>query len=71
MVIFGTLLTTLNKPMFAASGWVYASYGTVATVYWVTFAKVRVVRVIGLAVKAVAHSASDPCLQAGAGLQLL
>ena len=41
MVIFGTLLTTLNKPMFAASGWVYASYGTVATVYWVTFAKVR------------------------------
>ena len=41
MVIFGTLLTTLNKPMFAASGWVYASYGTVATVYWVTFAKVQ------------------------------
>ena len=40
MVIFGTMLTTLNKPMFAASGWVYASYGTVATVYWVTSAKV-------------------------------
>lgn len=41
MVIFGTALTTLNKPMFAASGWVYASYGTIATAYWVTSAKVR------------------------------
>ena len=36
MVIFGTLLTTINKPMFALSGAVYASYGTVATLYWVT-----------------------------------
>ena len=36
MIIFGTLLTTLNKPMFAATGVVYASFGTVATLYWVT-----------------------------------
>ena len=36
MVIFGTLLTTLNKPMFALSGWVFASFGTVATLYWIT-----------------------------------
>ena len=36
MVIFGTLLTTLNKPMFAMSGYVYAAFGTVATLYWVT-----------------------------------
>ena len=36
MVIFGTLLTTLNKPMFALSGYVYAAFGTVATLYWVT-----------------------------------
>lgn len=41
MVIFGTLLTTLNKPMFAASGWVYGTYGTIACAYWVTSAKVR------------------------------
>ncbi|KAK9803095.1 hypothetical protein WJX73_000936 [Symbiochloris irregularis] len=40
MVIFGTLLTTINKPMFALSGAVYATYGTVATVYWVTAGKV-------------------------------
>ena len=36
MIIFGTLLTTLNKPMFAASGAIYASFGTVVTLYWVT-----------------------------------
>lgn len=36
MVLIGTLLTTINKPMFALSGAVYAAYGTVATVYWVT-----------------------------------
>ena len=36
MVIFGTLLTTLNKPMFALSGYVYMSFGTVATLYWIT-----------------------------------
>ena len=41
MVIFGTLLTTINKPMFAASGWVYATLGTSACLYWITFAKVR------------------------------
>ena len=41
MVIFGTLLTTINKPMFAASGAVYASYGTAATLYWVTAGQVR------------------------------
>ena len=41
LVIFGTLLTTLNKPMFAGSGYIYATYGTVATLYWVTAAKVR------------------------------
>lgn len=39
MVIFGTLLTTINKPMFALSGAIYASYGTVATLYWVTAGK--------------------------------
>lgn len=31
MVIFGTLLTTINKPMFAASGAVYAGFGASAT----------------------------------------
>ena len=36
MVLVGTLLTTLNKPMFALSGWVYATFGTVATLYWIT-----------------------------------
>ena len=36
MVIFGTLLTTLNKPMFALSGYVFATFGTVATLYWIT-----------------------------------
>ena len=36
MIIFGTLLTTLNKPMFAMSGYVYATFGTVITLYWVT-----------------------------------
>ena len=36
MIIFGTLLTTLNKPMFAASGFMYATFGTVVTLYWVT-----------------------------------
>ena len=36
MIIFGTLLTTLNKPMFAVTGAVYASFGTVITLYWVT-----------------------------------
>lgn len=40
MVLVGTLLTTLNKPMFAASGWIYASFGTVATLYWITAGKV-------------------------------
>lgn len=40
MVIFGTLLTTINKPMFAMSGYVYASFGTVACLYWVTAGKV-------------------------------
>lgn len=40
MIIFGTLLTTINKPMFAASGYVFASFGTVTCLYWVTFAKV-------------------------------
>ena len=40
MVIFGTLLTTLNKPMFAASGWVFAWSGSVGTAYWITSAKV-------------------------------
>ena len=39
LVIFGTLLTTLNKPMFAASGYVFATFGTVATLYWITAAK--------------------------------
>ncbi len=40
MVILGTVLTTLAKPMFAASGAVYAGLGTVACLYWITFAKV-------------------------------
>lgn len=40
MIIFGTLLTTINKPMFALSGHVFASFGTVVCLYWVTFAKV-------------------------------
>ncbi|KAK9839281.1 hypothetical protein WJX81_005580 [Elliptochloris bilobata] len=40
MIIFGTVLTTLNKPMFAGSGAVYAAFGTVATLYWVTAGKV-------------------------------
>lgn len=40
MIIFGTLLTTINKPMFAASGYVFATFGTVVCLYWVTFAKV-------------------------------
>lgn len=39
MVIFGTLLTTLNKPMFALSGYFYASFGVTATLYWVTAGK--------------------------------
>ncbi len=38
-MIFGTLLTTLNKPMFAASGYVFATFGTVSTLYWITAAK--------------------------------
>ena len=41
LVIFGTLLTTLNKPMFAGSGYVFTTFGTVATLYWITAAKVR------------------------------
>ena len=40
MILVGTLLTTLNKPMFALSGYVYASFGTVATLYWITAGKV-------------------------------
>lgn len=40
MVIFGTLLTTINKPMFAASGLVFTSFGAVATLYWITFGKI-------------------------------
>lgn len=40
MVIFGTLLTTINKPMFAASGWVYATFGASACLYWITFGKI-------------------------------
>lgn len=40
MVIFGTLLTTINKPMFAASGWVYATFGAAACLYWITFGKI-------------------------------
>jgi MFS family permease len=39
MVIFGTLLTTINKPMFAASGLVYATFGASACLYWLTFGK--------------------------------
>lgn len=35
MVIFGTLLTTINKPMFAASGVVYSTFGAVACLYWI------------------------------------
>ena len=40
MIIFGTLLTTINKPMFALSGYIFASFGTVVCLYWITFAKV-------------------------------
>jgi len=40
MVIFGTLLTTINKPMFAASGMVYTSFGAIACLYWITFGKI-------------------------------
>jgi hypothetical protein len=40
MVIFGTLLTTINKPMFAASGWVYTTFGAAACLYWITFGKI-------------------------------
>ena len=36
MIIFDTVLTTLNKPMFAGSGALYAAFGTVATLYWIT-----------------------------------
>ena len=40
MVVFGTLLTTINKPMFAASGAIYASFGAMACLYWITFGKI-------------------------------
>jgi hypothetical protein len=40
MVVFGTLLTTINKPMFAASGWVYSAFGATACLYWITFGKI-------------------------------
>ena len=40
MVIFGTLLTTINKPMFAASGLVYSTFGAIACLYWITFGKI-------------------------------
>lgn len=40
MVIFGTLLTTINKPMFAASGVVYSTFGAIACLYWITFGKI-------------------------------
>lgn len=40
MVIFGTLLTTINKPMFAASGLVFGSFGAMACLYWITFGKI-------------------------------
>lgn len=40
MVIFGTLLTTINKPMFAASGLVFTSFGAIAALYWITFGKI-------------------------------
>jgi MFS family permease len=40
MVVFGTLLTTINKPMFAASGWVYSAFGASACLYWITFGKI-------------------------------
>lgn len=40
MVIFGTLLTTINKPMFAASGAVYSAFGATACLYWITFGKI-------------------------------
>ena len=40
MIIFGTLLTTINKPMFALSGGVTAVFGTTAALYWITFGKV-------------------------------
>eukprot|EP00890_Picochlorum_soloecismus_P006851 jgi/Picsp_1/991/NSC_04475-R1_major facilitator superfamily mfs_1 len=40
MVIIGTLLTTINKPMFAASGVVYGTFGAMACLYWITFGKI-------------------------------
>ena len=40
MVIFGTLLTTINKPMFAASGVIYSTFGAIACLYWITFGKI-------------------------------
>eukprot|EP00884_Botryococcus_braunii_P019483 jgi/Botrbrau1/6218/Bobra.0109s0013.1 len=40
MVIFGTLLTTMNKPMFAASGFVFHKLGTLPTLYLITAGKV-------------------------------
>ena len=40
MVVFGTLLTTINKPMFAASGLVYSAFGATACLYWITFGKI-------------------------------
>lgn len=40
LVIFGTLLTTINKPMFAASGWVFSTFGAAACLYWITFGKI-------------------------------
>lgn len=39
MVIYGTLLTTLNKPMFAASGFVFHKLGTLPTLYLITAGK--------------------------------
>lgn len=40
MVIFGTLLTAVSKPMFALSGAVYTALGITACLSWITFAKV-------------------------------
>ncbi|KDD77011.1 hypothetical protein H632_c40p0 [Helicosporidium sp. ATCC 50920] len=40
MVVFGTLLTTVNKPMFAAAGAVYGGLGVTACLYWITFGKI-------------------------------
>ncbi len=40
MVILGTLLNTLGKPMLALSGAVHAALGTAACQYWIAFAKV-------------------------------